>query len=452
VLINRNFTRLWFGQAVSVVGDFVFDTTMLLWVAIVLLPDKSYAPMVSSGMLLVVALAAVAVAPVAGVLVDRWDKRLTMLRADLIRFVLVGFLAVLSALPAGVVPIPVLLVITAVVVTLATAAAGFFNPARIVLIGDIVPEEHLGKASGYVQVTGAAAAIVGPPLAAPLLVGVGVEWALAVNAVSFLVSYLFVRSVRPDTPAADVGPTVDAPAPDGGGFRREFVAGLALFRSNGVLATLLVSSTLVMLGAGAVNALDVYFLQENLHADPEWFGLLGAAFGLGAVVGAALGGIAGDRFGHATVFRASLLGAALLFVVYSQLGALVPGIVVVALFSVGLGCVGTVVMPLIVKSVPREFLGRVVSVIGPVNQVATVVSIAGAGALVGVLPTSFHTTVLGVEFGRIDLVFTVSAVLMLGGACYALVRLRGADDPPAPAEPAVAIPTPVGGDDRRSDT
>jgi hypothetical protein len=44
LLVNPNFARLWLGQAVSQVGDFVFDTTLVLWVGAVLLPGNRYAP------------------------------------------------------------------------------------------------------------------------------------------------------------------------------------------------------------------------------------------------------------------------------------------------------------------------------------------------------------------------------------------------------------------------
>jgi predicted MFS family arabinose efflux permease len=281
-----------------------------------------------------------------------------------------------------------------------------------------------------VQAAGAGAAMIGPPLAAPLLIGVGVQWALALNAVSFLLSYVLIRSVRvteapTSTPAPTPAPAREpAPKPD---IAREFLAGLKLFRGNRILTTLLITSTLVMLGAGAVNALDVYFLQENLHAAPTLFGLLGAAFGVGALLGSVLGGVFGDKLGHARVFRISLLLAASFFLVYSRMAVIVPAIVIVAVFSVGLGSLSTVIVPLILRTVPRAYLGRVLSVFGPMNQIATVISIATAGILVGVLPRGFHANLAGIGFGRIDLVFFGSAILMLAGAVYALVTLRGVD-------------------------
>jgi MFS family permease len=304
-----------------------------------------------------------------------------------------------------------------VTVALATAASEFFNPARLVLVGDVVPVEQHGRAAGYLQATSATGAIIGPPLAAPLAVGLGVPWALGANALSFLFSYAMIRMIR--VPPRETEPTPSAPQRSGG-IRREFLAGLRQVRTNRTIMAVLVTSVLIMLGAGAVNALDVYFVSENLHASPAWFGGLGGAFGVGALVGALAAGGLSDRVGPTKVFCAGLLAASTLFLVYSRMSSIWPAVV-------GLGAVNTVATPLILKVVPREFLGRVASVFGPAAQVSSIISIALAGAIVGSLPLGFRLTVAGIGFGRIDAVFAVSATLMLLGAGYAVIALRGAD-------------------------
>lgn len=66
-------------------------------------------------------------------------------------------------------------------------------------------------------------------------------------------------------------------------------------------------------------------------------------------------------------------------------------------------------------------------------------SLALAGTLVELMPQGFRTTLMGVGFGRADLVFFGSAVLMLTGTAYAAVALRGADRTPTlEPEPAAA--------------
>lgn len=290
MIINRNYTLLWAGKAVSQTGDAVFDTTVLLWVATGLFRGEPHAPIVSGAVLAVVSVTMVFVGPVAGVLVDRWsDKRAVLLRADLLRAGLIGGLAIL---PAGAVPRPVLLALLGLAVAASTAVAQFFNAARFVLIGDVVPPGQLGRATGYAQATAALAAIVGPPLAGPLLFGFGPQWAMAANAVSFLVSYLAIRAVR-----VSPGP---GRATGRARIRRDYVAGLRVISASRILTGVVVSRMAAVLGAGALTALDVYFVADNLHADARiWFGVLGATLAAGAFAGGLLGGPLADRFGPA---------------------------------------------------------------------------------------------------------------------------------------------------------
>src|SRR6185369_624748 len=303
-------------QAISVVGDEVFDTTLLLWVGVVLLANRSYAPAVSSIVLVITSVVIVTVGPLAGVFVDRWDKRATLLRTDLIRAVLIGILIVVSLWPR-LFPLPVTLAVIGVVVALATAASQFFNPARTIVVADVVPPDQLGRATGYSQTASAMATVIGPPLAAPLLVGIGVPAAITVNALSFLVSYLAIRSVRfgqraqapvpvqAGAPAEEEAVAVTAgsgaaaglvaaeatavenppvepeaapavepgPAP-ASSVRSEFMAGMRFMFSSAIVRATLVTAIVVNLGAGALAALDVYFVGENLHTDPKWFGVL----------------------------------------------------------------------------------------------------------------------------------------------------------------------------------
>jgi hypothetical protein len=70
-LINRNYAKLWYGQAVSAVGDTVFGTTLVLWVSQVLARGSSWSPAAVSGILVAAGLAVALVGPIAGVFVDR---------------------------------------------------------------------------------------------------------------------------------------------------------------------------------------------------------------------------------------------------------------------------------------------------------------------------------------------------------------------------------------------
>jgi MFS family permease len=65
---------LWLGQSVSYLGDFVFDTTIVLWISTVIARSQSWAPAAVGGVLIAAAVPTLLLGPVAGVFVDRWNR------------------------------------------------------------------------------------------------------------------------------------------------------------------------------------------------------------------------------------------------------------------------------------------------------------------------------------------------------------------------------------------
>src|SRR5690348_4440211 len=100
LLINRDFALLWIGQIVSSIGDFALSATLVLWIATRLAVNEPWAPLAVSGEFLALTIPVVLFGPLAGVFVDRWDKRRTMLAMDLARALLVSLLIPLAA-PLG---------------------------------------------------------------------------------------------------------------------------------------------------------------------------------------------------------------------------------------------------------------------------------------------------------------------------------------------------------------
>src|ERR1039458_26460 len=277
-LINRNYAKLWYGQAVSAVGDSVFGTTLVLWVSQVLASGRSWAPAAVSGILVSAGAAFVLVGPVAGVFVDRWNRKSTMMRTEVIRAATVMGLTGMSFVPVRDLPLGLWLAVVYLVVFVLTAAGQFFSPARFATTGDVVHgEEDRARAVGLAEATTSAAWIIGPPIAAPLLFTVGLQWALTANAASYVVSYLAIRFLR-------VTPEPHPPAPAGAGetsLHAEFFLGLRLFARNRFLVTLLSVTMICQCGTGAINTLNVFFVTRDLHASSHLFGVAETAIGSG---------------------------------------------------------------------------------------------------------------------------------------------------------------------------
>ncbi|WP_285664573.1 MFS transporter [Actinorhabdospora filicis] len=442
MMINRDYTRLWFGQVASAMGDTVFSTGLLIWIGNDLFRGDQRAPLVSSVFMVMVSLTVIVVGPAAGVFVERWNKRRVMLATDLIR---AGLMVVFAAFAIGVGALGLskppmwLLAVMAVLVVGNTAVAQFFAPARFVLIRDVVPEDKRGRASGYGQTSQAILAIVGPTLAVGIVGIVGIGYALVFNAATFVFSFFAIRAVgRTTEPPAGSGTGGDG-AGERRGFRSEFTTGISWILRSRPMRAILVMIAMATLGAGALNALELYFVQRNLHAAVGWLAVVNVCFGAGVLVGAFFGGRLGDRYAHATLVWSSLAAFGGLYVIYSRVGSPWAASAINLGLGIALGVFNTTLFPLIQDLVPRDLLARVGAVINPVNSTASLMSISLSGVLVSTVLSGLDVEIGGLVFTEIDTIFTVGGLLCLGSALYAALHLkRRAGDARAEGEVPVA--------------
>lgn len=424
LFINRNFALLWWGQAISSVGDYAWDTALVLWVASYLVAGKSWAPLAVSGVVLAAALPQVVAGPIAGVFVDRWDKKRTMV----IVAALQAIFAVLLVLPAasfslpliGHVELPLLWRLGVVYADVALLAilAQFFIPAQLALIKDIVPREHEDQAFETFQAIQGLSVIIGPPIAAALVFGLGVIWALILNSLSFVVVFLASSRIQAPPSAHSVAPG------EASRFSREFLDGLGYVAGHVVLRTILIAEVLTWLGFGALQSLGYFFITGNLHAPASDYGLFGADFGVGAIVGAVLVGIIGKRIGLARLLWIALVTSGLFVILMSHLSSFYIALGAAFLFGVSTTAVLVTAGPLMLDSTSREFVGRVTAVINPVGRLAALLSVALAGSLVSTVLHGFHASVLGISFGPVDTIFSGFGFLAVIGGLYTRVSLH----------------------------
>jgi hypothetical protein len=191
--------------------------------------------------------------------------------------VLIVCLLVLPALGHRI-PAAAQLGIVYAVLAAASCFAEFFDPSRLAILGFIVPPQDQPKASGQLAASASLAQVIGPPIAAPLLFVFGVEWALLLNAASFVVSFICVRAIR--------APAEVAEAPQARvSFAEEFRTGVRFFAASKILIALGIGIVIAMLGLGGVNALAVFFVQHNLHVAASLLGTVIGSVGVGAIAG-----------------------------------------------------------------------------------------------------------------------------------------------------------------------
>lgn len=435
---NRNWRWLFAGQAISIVGDYVFMITVLLWIATKIGAGRSWAPAATSGALIAAAVPAIVTAPIAGVWVDRWDRRRVMLVADAARCVLIACLLLIPALGHAI-PVGGELAFLYVVLVATSVLGEFFDPSRLAILREIVPaDEDQPKASGRLQASSALAQVIGPPIAAPLLITFGVQWAVILNAASFAVSFLCVRAIRP--PA-------EPERPERQSFGVEFRAGISFFARSRVLVALGVGLTLTVMGTGALDSLFVYFLPANLHVSASWLGTLAGAVGIGAVGGAIVTGMIAAKAGPRRLFWIGLLVCGVMIVVMSRSSMLWLALAVGVVIGVAAGTVNTVFEPIILSVTPPRMIGRVNAVLSPLAGIASVVSIALAGTLASTALHGLHASVAGLTFGPYDTIFGFAGLLIVLAGLASIRPMRAtapadAEEPAAEAgeSPAETLP------------
>ncbi|QBD77471.1 MFS transporter [Ktedonosporobacter rubrisoli] len=428
LFINRKFALLFFGQAISLLGDQIFVMILIVWIAAQIATNQPWAPLATSGLLIASTIPSLLIAPLAGVFIDRWDRRKTMLWMDFMRGVLLIVLFLLPFFQKYIHPF-FLLILIYIAIFCENVCSEFFGPARFALIGDIVPEEKRPQAISMEQISQALSVILGPPIAAPLLFGVGAQWAFLFDALTFVLSFCAICAVR--LPASlqqnvdEVGRGSDK-GTSGAGIRAEFREGLHFVFGNKAIRVLVISVFLLTLSLGSFTPLSVFFIQQNLHVSVSDTGILLAFFGVGAIVGAALSGAFAQRIGIKRLFVCAIILAGILFILFSRLNSFLLACIVILAIGAMQAATNVASAPILLKETPRSFIGRVSSIMNPLATIGTLISVSGAGYVSGILLEHFHLEVFGFTFGPVDTIYTISGIIIALTGIFAAFSLTDA--------------------------
>ena len=392
LLSNRPLSLLLAGEFVSGIGDWLYLVALL-----VLVYQESSDPVLLGVVAAARIVPYVVLSVPAGIIVDRFDRRLVLLVTDLARG------AIMLALAATVATDGPL----ALVIALAIGAAcfsTFFDPAIKAYIPRLARDEtELGPATSAWQTLDNLGFVVGPAIAGVLIATSGLTLAFLLNAATFVVIAAVLwtlppaKAEKPPTPLEGESTAADeAPL----GRLRRPLAGLALVNAAASAAF------------GGVGLLTVILAVDYLGAGEAGAGFLNTAIGIGGVLGAVAAGAlvlrdrqAGPMIAGGIAFGIGLLALGLAPGV--QLGALFLAIVGIAAASAGSVLVDVLSSTVFARIVPDHLRGRSHGVIATVGTIAY-----AAGAIV--IPWAVTT------FGP-GPVLTATALLVVGAAGGAVV-------------------------------
>ena len=363
----RDFRLLFIGQAMSNWGDGLTNITLLI-----LTQRLTGSVAAVAGTAIAIALPQLLLGMLAGVYVDRWDRRKVMIASDVARGVLVlGFVFVGSADD---------MLLLYGVAFLQAAVGVFFNPAKGALIPRLVGREQLLGANSMMETSRIVLSLLGTA-AAGVWAGVGdVIWPIfVVDSATFIVSAFFEKAITTPSHPERTTETSKVLAEMWSGIRTAF--------QSRTLVGILVGAGVLMFGLGAVNVLLVPFVVGELGVSEAWFGALEASQVISMVASGALVAVLAARFRPTWLVSIALIGIGFVIATIALVSA--PWQLMVVLFAVGwfVTPLQASVSTLVQSEVPDEMRGRIGSALGTVIGSANVASMALAGAAAALIGT-----------------------------------------------------------------
>jgi len=284
---NRNFSLIWFAGLISIMGN---------WIIMVALPYHIYnvtgSALATSAWLMASILPGVLFSSVAGVFVDRWDRKKTMIFTNLLQMLVVLMLVLVKS--------PEYIWIVYVVGFLESTLSQFFGPAESALLPQLVDEEHLMQANSMNALNDNLGRVIGPVIGGVLLGIWGLNSIIVADALSYLLSATLIGFIVAPSLLEKVkdSPAVESARENFTSVWVEWQAGLKVIFEDKILQNIFVISGIALFADGIMSALLVVFMQGEVGANATEFGWMMTARGVGGIVGGLLLGQLGSKLSN----------------------------------------------------------------------------------------------------------------------------------------------------------
>jgi len=370
LLRQRNFALLWFGGLISIMGDSVLNVALPFFVYQVSGSTLATAVMVAAELL-----PRLLFGSIAGVFVDRWDRKKVM---------------VIASLSQGLVILPLFLVqsietlwIVYVMSFIQVTFAIFFGPAENALLPLLVSEDKLIQANALNAMNNNFARLIGPPLGGALLALWGLTGVVLFDSVTFLIAGLMIFSI---TRSGKVTPPTQADEkPEGTPwtqFWNEWAQGIEIVRKDRIVTVLFITVVMLNFGGVMIDPLGAAYIIDVVKAGAEIFGLLIAVQAVGGILGGLIAGKFGERLSAARLYGWAEIILGIILVIRYNIPYL--PVLFTMTFLVGLpAAMGIAALEtLFQRNVPNTHLGRIY---GALNASVGITSLFGVIGISGIL-------------------------------------------------------------------
>jgi len=365
---NRNYRYTWTGQIVSEVGD-TFNNIAVMTLAM----THANPGLIVTGVFLSRAIPMLGAGPVAGVLLDRMNRKRVMIASDMVRAVIaLGFILCIYQQSVW-----LMYVLSAMLMF----ASPFFTSGRSSILPTVTSPEELHAANSVTQITGWMTLTIGAALGGFTVASFGYEWAFVLNSLSFVISAFCVWGLRPTTGSFRVERVVlsenDVVRP-----WHEYKEGWRYMLSVPLIFALALVGVGWATGGGAAQVLFSLFGELVFNKGPNGIGIIWSFAGLGLMIGGGFALWLGNRLSFTTYKRTIIVcylvhGAG--YVIFSQMRNFALALLFIAISRAAVAVSSVLNMGQLLRHVDNRFRGRVFSTMESMQWSVMMLSMGAAG-------------------------------------------------------------------------
>lgn len=368
-----SFLVLWTGQAFSIVGSQAVQFALIWW----LTQETGSAAVLATAALLGL-LPTVALGPVIGVLVDRWDRKLLMLAADGLVALASGVLAYLYFAGAETTGIVFLIIF------LRGLGGAFHGPAMIASTSLMVPARHLTRIQGLNQILAGGINIVAAPLGALLLALLPMAGVMLVDIGTALFAIVPLVFIRVPRPARSAGAAGEAAASLWG----EMIAGFRYLADRKGHLSLIIMAALINMCLVPAFSLLPLLVSAQLGGDALQLGWMSSGFGIGTIAGGIILGIWGGFSRRILTALSALVGLGVAVAAVGLAPAYAFALAAMLVVGLTVPFANGPIQAILQATTAADYQGRVFTLVG---------SLAAATAPLGLLLAAPVAEIVGVR-------------------------------------------------------
>lgn len=385
---NKSFTKLWSASFLSMLGDYVFSISLYIWVY-----NSTGSVVALSSSIFFQFLPRLIMSPIAGIVVDRFDRKKILIFSDLLRaFILSGLFFMQTADK---------IILVYLIILLNAAITMIARPAKSAIVPLVIEKELLIKYNSFKELTESIILILGPAIGGILAI-TGFDFVITVDIISFIISAILIATITLSKSVQNQEKIKSKTFC----YSKEVNYVSNLFKNNRVFTGIATVTIFVSLAQGGINVLFLPFLLEVVKASEVQFGIVLAFQGVGSVIGSLVAGVFTNYSKANWIIGGGVLFSGIALLVYTTFPVLNVVLLVALLEGISIMGVFIFIPSLVQTYFQEENLGKVFGFLDSFESGSLLISMGVSGMLTGIWgirPTFYLLALLYLTAGIIGI-------------------------------------------------